>query len=207
MRSVRSCCSSSSSWVLAAISDTLDLSRSDGVLMRLLSSWVLRSKSAWAAARLWRDRSRLRRDAGQIGLESGKVAAHAHQLCLRLLRCQAIGDRIDRQQFVARFEELALDDGYAHDLARHLRRDQHLLGADVGVVGRHVAAAEEIEDERHHGDERRDQHQKGQAQRRQPGRVQAGGHAREPGGFSQHGAPRWLGAGRRWRPMTCGCCS
>ena len=87
----------------------------------------------------------LPRQAGQVGLEGGKVALDALELRLRLLRGEAIGNRVDGEQLVAGLEQLALDHGDAHDLARDLRRDQHLLGADVGVVGRHVAAAEEIE--------------------------------------------------------------
>ena len=46
LRATASCCTNCSSSDLEAISNTRDLSRSEGVLMRLLSSEVLRSKSA-----------------------------------------------------------------------------------------------------------------------------------------------------------------
>ena len=83
--------------------------------------------------------------ARQIGLEGSEIALHAHQPGLGLLGGEAIGLGVDGEELIARFEQLALAHGDAHDLAGNLGRDQHLLGADVGVVGGDVAATENIE--------------------------------------------------------------
>ena len=54
---------------------------------------------------------------------------------------------IDLEQLVARLDVLAFLHHDLDDLAGDVGRDQHLLRADIGVVGGHVAAAIEIEHE------------------------------------------------------------
>ena len=73
------------------------------------------------------------------------VAARGCELGLRLLEREAVGDRIEREQLIAGLDVLALDHGDVDDLVGNIRRDQHLLRADVSVVGGDVAAAGEIE--------------------------------------------------------------
>ena len=97
-------------------------------------------------------------------LEVVEIAPDAGQLGLGLLGREAIGRGIDREQLVARRQLLAFDDGDAHHLARHLRRDEDFLGADIGVVGRHVAPARQVEEESDRRDQRRDDHHQGDAQ-------------------------------------------
>ena len=109
-------------------------------------------------------------EARKRALEVVEIGLDARQPRLGLLRRQAVGHRVDREQLVARRQQLALGDGDAHDLARHLRRDQHLLGADVGIVGGHIAPAHEIEIEPDGGGERGDDQHQRRAQRRGPHR-------------------------------------
>ncbi len=58
------------------------------------------------------------------------------------------GCAIDLEQLVAGLDVLALAHDDARDLAGDVRRDQHLLRADIGVVGGDVAARAEIEEAR-----------------------------------------------------------
>ena len=54
---------------------------------------------------------------------------------------------IDLEQLIARLDVLAFLHHDLDDFAGDVGRDQHLLSADIGVVGGHVAAAIEIEHE------------------------------------------------------------
>ena len=71
-------------------------------------------------------------------------------------------DRVDLEQHVALLDLRAFANHDLFDLAGDVGRDQHLLGADIGVVGRHIAAAPKIE---HEPADQRDQRQHHQQQR------------------------------------------
>jgi hypothetical protein len=70
---------------------------------------------------------------------------------------------------------LAFADGDMDDLAGDVRCNQNLLGADIGIVGRDVAAAGEIDAEADHRRQRRDAHQQKHPQTASPeARKQSG---------------------------------
>ena len=97
---------------------------------------------------------------GEIAFEVVVIGANGFELALRLAHGELERHRIDFEQHVAGRHVLALLHRDADDLAGNVRRDQHLLRADVGVVGRDVAAAHQVDrkpGERH--DERRDHQQ------------------------------------------------
>ena len=80
-----------------------------------------------------------------IALEIGEIGAHAVELALRLEHRQPERHRVDLEQFVARRHMLAFLHQDTADLAGNVGRDEHLLGPDIGIVGRDVAAAREEE--------------------------------------------------------------
>ena len=98
---------------------------------RCLSSTVsLRERDARCASR-----SRLALQVGEIGAHAGEPAPRPAST----RDAERLG--IDLEQLVAGVDALALAHGDVRDLAGDVRRDQHLLRADIGVVGRDVAAA------------------------------------------------------------------
>ncbi len=83
---------------------------------------------------------------------------------LGLVHRELVGHRVDLEQLVALVDLLALLDDDPGDLAGDVGRDQHLLRADIGVVGGHVAAAVQIErDAADDGDDRQHHQQQGAA--------------------------------------------
>ena len=54
-----------------------------------------------------------------------------------------VGLRIDVEQRIADLDLLPLDHMHRDDRAGDLGRDERLVGADIGVVGRDIAAAAE----------------------------------------------------------------
>ena len=67
-----------------------------------------------------------------------------------------IGLRVDVEQRIADFDLLPFDDVNGHDRPGDLRGDEHLIGADVGVIGRDVASAVEPPGEAERQGEQRD---------------------------------------------------
>ena len=93
--------------------------------------------------------------------------------------------RIDVEQRIADLDLLPLDDMDGDDRAGDLRRDQRLVGADIGVVGRDIAAAAQppAEAERERDERDDDEHDEAPGpaalalddDRRRRGRRRAGG--------------------------------
>ena len=113
------------------------------------SSWrasaVLRSTSRCLSSMVFCARSTSLVQRGQIGLEVGEVGAHAVELALRLATASRNGTGSISNSTSPGADVLAFAHGDARDLAGDVGRDQHLLGAHIGVVGRDVAAAHEVE--------------------------------------------------------------
>ena len=86
----------------------------------------------------------------EIALHVVEVGPRALQLALRLRERQPIGRRIDHVQHSADRDVLAFLDGDRGDLAGNVGRHQHLLGAHIGIVGRHDPAAGQIEEKPDH---------------------------------------------------------
>ena len=90
------------------------------------------------------------------GSQIGEFDLGRVELALGERERDLVGLGIDVEQRIAGLDLLPLDDVDRDDRAGHLRRDQRLVGADIGVVGRDVAAAvqppgeaERERDERH----------------------------------------------------------
>ena len=76
------------------------------------------------------------------------------ELALGLPHRELVRHRIDLEQHRADFDLLAFRDRDAADLAGDVRRDQNFLRADIGIVGRDVAAAHHVDGERDNRGER-----------------------------------------------------
>ena len=100
----------------------------------------------------------------QVALELGVIAARGVQLGLRRRQRQLIGLGIERHQFIAGLDVLALAHGDADDLAGDVRRDQYFLRADIGVVGADIAPAGHIDTEPDQHRQRRQRHQQDHTQ-------------------------------------------
>jgi hypothetical protein len=100
----------------------------------------------------------------QIRLQLVVVAARGIEVALGCFKRQAIGLGVECEQHVARLDVLAFDHGDPDDLAGDVGRDQHLLRADIGVVGGDVAPAQEIEGAAERGGDRRHGDQQHHAQ-------------------------------------------
>ncbi len=100
-----------------------------------------------------------------VGLQIGVLDPHAGEPCFGLRHGDAERLGVDLDQRVARIDALALHHRDLGDLAGDIRRDQHLLRADVGVVGRDVAARNEIEVA---ADDKRDQRDHDEQHEAQP---------------------------------------
>jgi hypothetical protein len=71
----------------------------------------------------------------KVGLQFVEIAARGIELRLCLLKGESEGLAIQRKQFVARIDVLALTDCDVCNLARDIGRDEDLLCADVSIVG------------------------------------------------------------------------
>ena len=145
LRKPSSCCWSCSSCVFAVTTAASALSRSTCEPLRLATSVVLRSTSRCLRSAVSRASAMRRvvearlvfRLAKSVRTEASRASACVDAPLERL--------RIDLEQRIAGVDALAFRDRHAADLAGDVRRDEHLLRADIGVVGRDVAARREIE--------------------------------------------------------------
>jgi hypothetical protein len=97
-----------------------------------------------------------------VGQEIGVLGAHRGDARLGLGERETERLGVDLEQHVTDLHALAFAHHDLGDLARDIRRHQHLLGADIGVVGGHVAAAGEIDGKAGDAGKRRDDHQQDQ---------------------------------------------
>ena len=91
-----------------------------------------------------------------VGQKIGVIGADAGDARFRLLQRKAERLGIDLEQHVADLHALAFAHHHLADLAGDVRRHQHLLRADIGVVGGHVAAAGEIDGKAGNAGDQRD---------------------------------------------------
>jgi len=97
-----------------------------------------------------------------VGDEVVVGGAGLFQRRLGLIDREAERHRVDLEQHVTVVDVLAFLDHDLVDLAGNIRSDQHLLRADIGVVGADIASAVEIEHQSadHGHDRQHDQKQK-----------------------------------------------
>ena len=119
----------------------IEVSRSAAVPEREMASSFLRSKSAWRTRTasspilIWSTLLRYE------DLQVGEFDLGRFELALRQGEGDLIGLGIDVEQRIADLDLLPLGHMHGDDRAGDLRRDQRLVGADIGVVGRDIAAA------------------------------------------------------------------
>ena len=145
--------------------------------VRLASSVFLRSTSRCLRSAVSRASAMRRAERGEVGFQVGEFGAHAGEPRLGLRHADAERLGIDLDQRVAGIHALAFGHRDLGDLAGDVRRDEHLLRADIGVVGRDVAAGRQIEIG---ADRERDQREHDQQHEPQP-RARARG-LRDRGG-------------------------
>ena len=114
----------------------------------------------------------------------------------------AVRGRIDFEQFVADLDMLSLDDIDVQNRARHLRRDQDFVGADIGVVGGDIAPASQPPIEAAGDDHRRQQDQQHEASSAAPSRLDDG--RGRSGGLGRRRRRRDDGRRRRRRRALAG---
>ena len=138
----------------------IDVSRSAAVPEREMARSFLRSKSAWrtftasSPILIW---STLLEYAD---LQVGEFDLRRFQLALREGEGDVIGLGIDVEERIADLDLLPLDNMHGGDRAGDLRRDERLVRADIGVVGRDIAAAAQppAETERERDERNDDEH-------------------------------------------------
>ena len=169
----------------------IEVSRSAVVPAPRVARSFLRSKSAWrtvtASSPILICSALLRYEDLQIGeFDLGRVEAALGQRERDL-----VGLRVDVEQRIADLDLLPLDHVDRDDRARDLRRDQRLVRADIGIVGRDVAAAVQPPAEAERERDERDDDEHDEA----PG----------PAALALDGDRRLRGRRRRWRLRRGAC--